>query len=410
MEIEFTEPQAEFVTSDARYPAFVGGLGSGKTEGGIWRTIRLKRESPDLNVAYYLPTYGLIHDIAFPRFSETFENLNIPYKLNRQHNYLEIENCGKIIFRSMDRPEKIVGYETADCVVDELDTLPTDKAQDVWGKIVARTRKKKPNGKHNTRAVVTTPEGFKFVYDKWKKSPMDGSKLIKAPTWSNPFLPDDYVDSLRESIPSNMLEAYLNGEFVNMNSASVYTEYDRATHHTRATIQPEETLHIGMDFNVGQMAAIVHVVRDNKPYAVQEHIGLLDTPAMIADLKRHYSGHQIIIYPDASGKSRKSVNASESDISLLRQAGFKVFVNNRNPSIRDRVMSMNMMFKKRHYMVNSDNCPQYVESLEKQAYNKNGDPDKQSGHDHANDAAGYFVTYRYPIKKDKAVKFKLKGI
>jgi hypothetical protein len=38
-----------------------------------------------------------------------------------------------------------------------------------------------------------------------------------------------------------------------------------------------------------------------------------------------------------------------------------------------------------------------VESLEKQAYNKNGEPDKSTGLDHILDAAGYMVVYRYPL-------------
>jgi len=46
----------------------------------------------------------------------------------------------------MDRPERIIGYEHADAVADELDTLTQEKAADVWRKIKARNREKKPDG------------------------------------------------------------------------------------------------------------------------------------------------------------------------------------------------------------------------------------------------------------------------
>ena len=410
MNISLTEPQSRFVISDAKYPAFVGGLGSGKTHAGMWRSIRLKKENPTIDVGYYLPTYGLIHDIIIPRFQELFETYKVPYRLNQQHNYFEIENSAKIIMRSMDRPEKIIGYETSDAILDELDTLPYDKAQDVWSKVVARTRKKKTNGKINTRAVVTTPEGFKFVYDKWKKNPMAGSVLFKAPTYSNPYLPDDYVDSLRETMPENALMAYLEGEFVNMTNATVYSEFDRHKCHTPETIQPTDTLHVGMDFNVGKMACAIGVLRSESLHFVKEHDSILDTPAMIVTLKNTYPNHKIIVYPDASGRSRKSVNASESDISLLQQAGFSVFVNNRNPAVKDRVLSMNSALKNNIVMVNSDACPILVECLEKQAYDKNGEPDKTSGFDHMNDSASYLCVYRYPVKKSTNTMFKLKGL
>lgn len=410
MDVYFTKPQARFISSNSKYPAFVGGLGSGKTHGGIWRALRMKKENPTINTAYYLPTYSLISDIAYPRFIELFESLNIPYRQNKKDNFFEIENFGKIIMRSMDKPEKIIGFETGDCVIDELDTLSHDKAKDVFGKIVARTRKKKPNGLPNTRAVVTTPEGFRFVYEKWKKDPMKGSELIKAPTSSNPFLPDDYIDSLRETHTEALLEAYLMGEFVNMTAASVYSEFKRELHHTSDTIQSGDVLHIGMDFNVGEMAAVIHVLRDNQPRAVDELGKILDTPAMIAQIKKLWPEHSIIVYPDASGNNRKSQDASQSDIKLLRDAGFSVFVNNKNPRVRDRILSMNAMFKSGSYLVNVDKCPMYVETLEKQAYDKHGEPDKTSGLDHHGDAGGYFIVYRYPVVKGETFKFKLKGL
>jgi len=406
--IQFTEPQADFVTAEETFPAFVAGYGSGKTQAACWRTIKLKKENPKQNIGYYLPTYGLISDIIVPRFQEIFEFLQLPYRINRQESFFEIEDYGRIIMRSMDRPEKIIGYETCHALADELDTMPFDKAMDVWGKIVSRNRA--PVVGKNTVAVATTPEGFKFVYEKWKRNPMKGSRIIQASTYSNPFLPPEYIDNLKETHPEHLLEAYLNGEFVNMTSASVYSEFNRAENHTNTQIEKDEALHIGMDFNVGKMAAVVHVLRDNKPHAVMEYGDILDTPAMISMLKSRHEGHKIIVYPDASGNSRKSVNASESDIALLRRAGFGVFVNNRNPRVKDRVLSMNAMLKSRDYKVNVDNCPMYVETLEKQAYDKHGEPDKSAGLDHHGDAGGYFIVYRYPIKKGETVKFKLQGL
>ena len=53
---------------------------------------------------------------------------------------------------------------------------------------------------------------------------------------------------------------------------------------------------------------------------------------------------------------------------------------------------------RRLYRVNTDKCPVLVECLEKQAYDKNGEPDKSGDLDHPNDAAGYFVAYRFPVK------------
>ena len=413
--MSFTPAQAAFVSSMEPFPAFVGGFGSGKTAAAIARIMRLKRMCPGQDVAYYLPTYGLVEDIAFQRFPAMFDRLGLGYKLNRQTATLQTD-LGRIIFRTMDNPDRIVGFEVAHSILDELDTLPIEKARNVWNKIIARNRQKASTagGKSvaNTVAVSTTPEGFRFVHERWVKNKVPGYELFRAKTMDNAAnLPDGYIDNLRNSYPSNLLSAYLDGEFTNLTAGSVYSEYDRSLNATSETVQPGEALHVGMDFNVAHGAAVIHVLRGDDPHAVAELTDVFDTPAMIALLKRDYAGHQINIYPDASGQNRKSNNASESDLSLLKAAGFRVCVNPANPRVKDRVLSVNAMIHKegaRRYRVNPEKCPQLVESLEKQAYDKTGEPDKSGGLDHIIDAAGYFVTYRYPIVKRTATVTQLR--
>jgi hypothetical protein len=431
--IKLTRPQYDFVAAPEQFPAFVGGFGSGKTHAAIWRALKLKREYPKQNVAYYLPTYDIVTRMAFPRFTEILTDIGAKFRINRNDSVIDIENCGSIILRTMDNPARIVAYEVADSILDELDTLPTVKARDVWNKAIARNRQKKPDGALNTVGVATTPEGFRFVYERWQKDPAPGYRLIKATTMSNEAnLPDGYIESLRSSYPANLLAAYLDGEFVNLTSGSVYAEFDRALNASSETIQVSEPLHIGLDFNVGKMAAVVHVLRDGEPHAVDELTLILDTPAMIASIKSRFEGHAIFVYPDASGSSRKSNNASESDIALLRAARFTVMVAPSNPWVKDRVLAFNQMIcsreaepqgstlgreidasgsvVKRRYRVNVDKCPGLVECLEKQAYDKNGEPDKSADLDHQPDAAGYFVFYRYPVRGREMKRLAIGGV
>lgn len=399
--MSLTTTQRAFATCREPFPAFVGGFGSGKTAAAIARAMALKAHFRTCDIAYYLPTYPLVEDIAFRRFPELCERKGWAYRLNKQSAYMEFPGAGRIVFRTMEQPHRIVGYEVAHSVVDELDTLPTDKAREVWNKIIARNRQK--CGMPNTVAVATTPEGFRFVYERWKKAPAPGYVLFHAKTEDNAAnLPPDYIANLRASYPSNLLAAYLDGQFVNLASGTVYSEFDRALNASRETIRLDEPLHVGMDFNVGQMAAVVFVLRDGEPHAVEEATGLLDTPAMIAELKRRFPAHRLHIYPDASGQARKSNNASESDLSLLRAANFAVLANPSNPAVKDRVLSMNQMIHsdgKRRLKINIDGCPGFVEGLEKQAYAKTGEPDKTAGLDHVIDAGGYFICHKFPVVK-----------
>lgn len=412
-------PQARFLNMPHKFRAYVAGFGSGKTWAGCASLCKHFWEFPNVNAGYFAPTYPQIRDIFYPTIEECANDWGLSVEIKTSNKEVLVyhgkEYLGMIICRSMDNPTSIVGFKIGHALVDELDTLPTDKARDAWRKIIARMRYNVPNLR-NGIDVTTTPEGFKFTYEQFVKeanaSP-DKAKfygLIQASTYDNEKnLPDGYIESLRQSYPPRLIEAYLNGQFVNLTSGAVYPDFDRQLNHTDITLQKGDTLHIGMDFNVLNMSAVVHVIKNNVAYAVDEIIGARDTPTMCQIIQGRYPNHHIIIYPDASGHNTSSKSSSVSDHSILRQAGFSIKVASTNPSIKDRVNAMNALICNsqgdRRYFINTRMCPEYTDSLEKQVYDKSGMPDKTAGHDHMNDAGGYFVAYQYPISKPALSSF-----
>jgi phage terminase large subunit len=337
--------------------------------------------------------------IAWPRFEATLTELGISYRLQKSPiNQIDIEGYGCIFFRSMENPQRIIGYEHADADIDELDTLKRDDAAYVWRQVMARNRQAKDGP--NTVGVTTTPEGFRFVYEQWRKEAKPEYAIIQAPTRSNPHLPDGYIESLQDAYPAHLLEAYLEGRFVNLTSGTVYTSYNRHACDSDETIRDGEPLFIGCDFNVTKQAATVYVQRDGGKvwHCVDELVNMYDTPEMISIIQNRYKNNHIVIYPDASGKSRKTVDASKSDIALLEQAGFTIRVNKRNPAVKDRIMSMNASLEQGRVKVNANKCPTVAECLEQQVY-KNGEPDKSNGRDHQNDATTYPIAYEMPVVK-----------
>ena len=376
---------------------------SGKSEALFKRTIIQKLKYKKLNQGYFAPTHDLVKLIAFPRISNLLTELGLKFDLNKSDKIFTIKNYGQIICRSMDNPDSIVGFEIADAVVDELDTLKKEHAENAWNKIIARCRQPKNDGLPNTAAVGTTPEGFRFCYDRWVKNGGGDYQLVKAPTMSNPYIPQSYIDSLRATYNPKLLSAYLDGEFVNLTSGAVYPDFDRQLNASFESVQDGDVLHVGMDFNVLKMAAVVYVIRDSLPHAVDELVGVRDTPTMAVLLKERYPNHKICIYPDAAGQATSSKNSSESDHAILRQHGFTLYVNGTNPAIKDRLNAMNSLILnsqgERRYFVNPLRCPELTGALEQQVYDKFGMPDKASGVDHVLDAGGYFIAYKYPVIK-----------
>ncbi|WP_169975858.1 phage terminase large subunit [Campylobacter sp. RM16191] len=394
-EIKLQKNQFKFLNS-TRNSLFVAGYGAGKSYAGTIKTITKKLQCPKHKVAYYLPNFPLVRDIAFDKFPTILSDMGLKYRLNKSDKEIIIDGCGTIIFRSMDTPETIVGYEVAYSLIDEADILPRDKIDKAYKKILARNRAV-PNANVD---AVSTPEGFKWLYEMANSGHFE---VIRASTYDNKYLPPDYIDTLKAQYPENLLKAYLNGEFVNLTSGSVYSYFNRDTHGTQEVIKEGDTLHIGADFNVGGCINIVCVerVKDDvvTTHAVDELISY-DTYAMTQNLKNRYKGHQIIIYPDASGQNRKT-SASETDIEILRNAGLLVYVNHSNPSIKDRVNIVNNLFEKRKLLINIQKCPELTKALEQQAWdNKTQLPEKSDTHpsnDDYNDSLGYAMAYKYPI-------------
>lgn len=416
VEVALTEPQEEFVWSMAKYPSILGGLGSGKTQGGTSRALHLQGQEPGIKIGYYMPTYDLINLRAIPGVEEELIRRGYRYKLNKK-NYSIQWKYGEIIFRSYEKPERIIAYETSHSIVDELDTIPIDKAKKIWRKITERNRGETIHARGNTIGNVSTPDqGFGgFCYSRWGHLVSETSlynidddnryHLIRAPTWSNPCIPggtDEYIESIKENYDELLAEMYVEGLFVSLTQNKVYHQFSRKKHHTTLTLDGSESeLHVSIDFNVGGCCSVISVLVDNKPYAVLEFISH-DTEDFCIKLGKYKKrGRKIYVYPDATGGS-ESTNASQSDIAIIRSHGFSVLAHDSNPAIRDRVNAVNAKFSHKDIAVNTNTCPLLTSALEQQGYDDKGKPEKFKDHpsiDDWNDSFGYFIAYRWPVVK-----------
>jgi hypothetical protein len=56
------------------------------------------------NCAYYLPTYGLIQDVAIPKFTSQLISHGIDFTINRSDNIIKT-SYGNILLRNMSDPK-----------------------------------------------------------------------------------------------------------------------------------------------------------------------------------------------------------------------------------------------------------------------------------------------------------------
>jgi len=441
--IELTKSQTKFIDCDdtEKAVAFVAGFGSGKTFVLVLKMIIIKLKYPEADVLYICPVFSMMRDILIPTLEELLIQTNIVYKINKTTGEIVFEKGGRVIVKSADDPSKIIGMNVVAVFLDELDTLPTNKAKEIWIKAIARARKAIPlldkdgNKQYDSTGriknivnqlfVATTPEGFRFVYDRFKKNRPENYTLIQASTRENTHLPSDFVENLEAIYPKELVSAYLDGEFINMTSGTVFKEFDRVLSHSPETYRPGEELFISMDFNVMNCNSVVYVKRpslndlgipvdgyayNNKPTLVAIHHfkGIKDTPETIVTVQEKFPLSMIYCYPDSSGKNVSSKGFTQSDITLLRKAGFKCKFPNRNPKILDRVLASNSAYHTKLVRVNTDLCPDLTDALEQQVFNPNTElPEKANGAsiDDITDAATYIIHYMYPVNR-KTLKSK----
>lgn len=434
--------KALFADTTTEILGLCSGFGGGKTYAAARKAVQLLTLNPGCDGIVTEPTYPLLTQIMIPELKAALEFFEIPYRFSKSENifYCSVdEQETRIICCSMENYARLIGINAAWIVCDEFDTTKSEIAIEAFRKLIGRIRR----GFVRQFVIVSTPEGYRAMYQIFvlENNPNAAGykpglkRLIRASTYDNWHLPPDYITRMESLYPGPHIKAYLRGEFTNLTQGSIYHEFDRKKNVSTETVQPGETLFIGQDFNVGKQASVVFVKRvrsidtgrqywdewenDYRPlmedveelHAVDEFFGQLDTPATIRDIKAKYQQggdgvwHDIQIFPDASGRNRKSNSATVTDIGLLEGAGFAVHASGANPAVQDRILAVNSLIcnsRGLRRLFVSESCKTLMDCLERQVYNeKTGEPDKGK-YDHMNDAAGYVVNMLYPVVKPMA--------
>jgi hypothetical protein len=343
------------------------------------------------------PTGPLIRDIWQSDFDDFLEAYDIPYTFRAsplpEYTLHLPGGDTKILCRSFENWQRIIGINGAWILADEIDTVNPAIANKAFPKILGRLR----SGNVRQFAAASTPEGFRWMWQTFASEDGKGRedrRLIRMRTQDNPYLPPDFIERMQANYDPQLLKAYLDGEFVNLTTGQVYDRFDRAKH--VAVQMPDisrEPLRIGVDFNVGNMSAVIAIRVGKSLYVVDEVSGAHDTDALAQKIKAHYPDHKIYVYPDASGGNR-STNATQTDIAILESYGMSNQSPKANPPVRDRVAAVQALLENGKGEVRlkiAASCVKTIECLELQSYTEKGDPDKDAGYDHMNDALGYLV-------------------
>jgi len=411
-----------------RFQIVTSGRRSRKSLIGKRKVLQHAIENPNHSYFYAAPTYpqakgifweGLLRDTYYIRKS-----------VNKSELTVILKNGTKIQVFGLQKADRLEGQPWNGGHITEAGTCVT---KDIW--------------MENLRPVFSdtkgfcildgVPEGRNYYFDLalrcWPGGmgePIANEGAIgfnpENPEWihynwfSSDVLDASELEAAKRDMSEKLFKQEYEGAFIDYAGLAYYNFSDDNVKPNK--YNPNYPVTIGMDFNVDPMTAVLlHIGYNNQGDKVVYQFGeiylpnsntfqMVDEIKDILKLDTPTKIRAVEINPDATG-SHSSSNATRSDISILRQAGFKVNARKTNPRQKDRINAVNNMFKsasgKVRYFVDPS-CKKTIEDFHKVESLPDGKLDKsaeKAGLVHISDALGYSIYYNFPLLgKDKKIQ------
>ena len=394
--MQLTKPQSEIFLSAARFVSVVAGRRFGKTFLATASLLRAAISGDNKNVWYVAPTYGAAKEICWNMLISTIPQEYIA-KTNETSLTIKLINGSYIALKGAEKPNNLRGRALDFVVLDEF----ADMRPETWYEVVRASL----SDRQGSALFIGTPKGRNHFYDLWAKG-KDGAldwESFQYTTIEGGNVPEQEIEQAKSDLDERTFNQEYNAAFVTY-AGLIYYGFSREES-VLDMGDDSGTLHVGMDFNLDPMSAVICIRKGEKLYAVDEIVMYgSNTDEMVAEIINRYPRRSIIIYPDPASRQRKTSAGGRTDLSILQNAGFSVKAKNSHALVRDRINAVNSRLLsgdgQRHLFV-SPKCKQTIKSLERQTYKEGTSiPNKEDGFDHMNDALGYLVEYLFPVRTE----------
>ncbi len=450
---QYSNSQLEFLSDKTQYSGFSGSYKAGKTYIGVRKCLDTQIVSK-LNGLIAEPNYRMSEDILKPVLESALRDYGIQYHINESDNIFETEN-GNILIRTMEKRSALEGHNLNWFYCDEIDLLPESKANEVWRVLLSKLTL----GNYPRGFVSGTNEGYSFLYKKFtvgasveiihdvseiSKTNFDRtiytqyykdefnndtnvvkSKLFVSPIFENEInLPQNYILNLMADYDEKLIERYLLGKFVNIQSGKAYYSFSEYNL-TDTEFSPTADTFISWDVNYSDRMMATSLIQkfgaNDFPYAdslkdvyvVTKFFGNKDTntetQCKIIDefLQKNKFTGTLKEYGDRVGLDRR-VGAALSHYEITKGyfGKYAGYSQNFRPtkSIADRLASVNRLFNnsvgfKQLYI--NKNQTLLIEDLEQVVWKSNG-KELDNGNiirTDASDSLSYYCYYEHDIAK-----------
>lgn len=430
MEYTLLEKQREFmrINHDNKLDVacYQGGYGSGKTWCGSLLGIMLAQKYPGSKGLVAAKEFTLLKRTTLEEYFNHLDKMgflpNKDYKYNKLDHTLTFTNGSSIYFKDIDNPEKIKSLNLHWAEIEECSQV-SDSA---FRQVLARVRKEPKPDWENFRYRIfmhTNPQPNKgWIYKRFVEEKKPNYRLVIAPTSNNTFLPEHYVEELKNSYDPEYYRINVLGEFGDYSSGLVVKGFSDENV-CRLSYNKYFPLHLTCDFNVDPMCwLIAQRTKDGEDVHYIDEIVIENTTTQqaIDEFIRRYPNHKgkLIINGDASGDYR-SAQSEFTNYAIIKRSleanGYNPIFHLRgfNPPILNRIQSFNARVRnvngECHILV-SPKCKWLLHNIYNLKFKEGTSivdvpTQKQIENnrdmkflEHPFDAASYLVEFYYPIK------------
>ena len=394
-----SKPQKNVIKDDSRFRVLITGRRFGKTFVAI-NEIAKFASIPNKKIWYVAPSYRQAKAICWGVLKEKMIYHKWVKSINHSDLTLTLKNNSQITLRGSDNESSLRGVGLNFLILDEFQ----DINKTAWYEVLRPTL----SDTEGHALFCGTPRGFgNWSYDLYKMGENNKDwKSFQYTTLEGEQVSEDEKEQAKQDLDLRTFQQEYEATFVNY-SGMIYYNFSRDKNIIEKYTKDSPVLHIGLDFNVDPMSAVVCIIENDRIIVIDDiQIYSSNTNEICDEIKTRYKNKQIVVYPDPSARQRKTSAGGLTDLSILKNNGFDVRCRSTAPLVRDRINAVNSKLKN----VNGKNslfivkfCKNAIKSIERQIYKEGTHiPDKDSGFDHMNDALGYLVEYNFPLRRNFA--------
>jgi predicted phage terminase large subunit-like protein len=209
----FTPQQLQFWVSPSKQKFFVGGVGAGKTRAGVIEIMNQPKGTLTIVVA---PTFTILKDSTFRMFEELYGQSGLIMSHNKTDMETKVKGDRTILWRSADKPDRLRGTNAGAVYMDEASFCDEDTYKVLLGRL------RKNPGK---LWATFTPRGK----NRWEYRAINSgiAEMIHAPSYSNTFNPDFFVQSLKAAYDGAFYKQEVEGLFCDTDGALMKSSWIR---------------------------------------------------------------------------------------------------------------------------------------------------------------------------------------